>query len=161
MKNHDDSFSLFNYCCTFATKTQMMGTKVTPKEREDLISSYAVKFCKEKLDEEYAILCERMVKTLGKLPESPLTTSKPEQWAAAVVYAVGSLNFLYDPRFQPYIRSKEISEYFHVGHSTVVQKARMIRDILHLSIFWGSKEFSTQYILSRNPLQRFLLHFHL
>ena len=139
----------------------MMGTKIIPKERENLISSYAVKFCQEKLDEEYAKLCERMVRKLGQLPESLLTTSKPELWAAAVVYAVGSLNFLYDPRFQPYIRSKEISEYFGVGHSSVVQKARMIRDVLHISIFWGHQEFSTQYMQSRNPLQRFLMHFRL
>ena len=138
-----------------------MNSKVIPKEREDLISSYAVKFCQKKLNEEYAILCERMVRKLGRLSETPLATNKPEQWAAAVVYAVGSLNFLYDHRFQPYIRSIEISEYFGVSHSTVVQKARMIRDILHLSIFWGSKEFSTQYILSRNSLQRLLMHFHL
>ena len=130
------------------------------KENENIIAALAVKFCKDKLDEEYAQLCEKMVRQLGQMPETSLVKGKPELWAASVVYAIGSINFLFDHRFKPYVRSQEISAYFGVGHSSVVKKARTIRDILHLSRFWSNKDFSTQYIKSRNPIQRLLLHFN-
>ena len=121
------------------------------QQREEHIVSLVRQFCQENLDDEYAQLCEKMVRRLG--PDT-LATGRPEVWAAAVVYAVGSINFLYDHRFQPYIRSVEISTYFGIGHSTVVQKARHIRRLLHLSRFWPNQEFSTQYVKSQNPFKR-------
>ncbi len=111
-------------------------------------------FCQEKLDDEYAQLCEKMVRRLGP---TTLATGRQEIWAAAVVYAVGSINFLYDHRFQPYIRSVEISRYFGCSQATVAQKARNIRDLLHLSRFWTNPEFSTQYIKAQNPFKRLLM----
>ena len=89
------------------------------QQREEHIVSLVRQFCQENLDDEYAQLCEKMVRRLG--PDT-LATGRPEVWAAAVVYAVGSINFLYDHRFQPYIRSVEISTYFGIGHSTVFKK---------------------------------------
>lgn len=113
------------------------------QQREEHIVSLVRQFCQEKLDNEYAQLCEKMVR---RLEPDTLATGRPEVWAAAVVYAVGSINFLYDHRFQPYIRSVEISKYFGCSQVTVAQKARNIRDMLHLSRFWTNPEFSTQYI---------------
>ena len=137
------------------TKSYLCDTMETKeKQREDHIVSLVRQFCQEKLDDEYAQLCEKMVRRLG--PDT-LATGRPEVWAAAVVYAVGSINFLYDHRFQPYIRSVEISRYFGCSQATVAQKARYIRDLLHLSRFWTNPEFSTQYIKAQNPFKRLLM----
>ncbi|MBA7561867.1 hypothetical protein ES708_03513 [subsurface metagenome] len=48
-------------------------------------------------------------------------------WVAAVVYAIGSINFLFDKSFEPYTTDEQISEYFGTKNSTVSNKARQIQ----------------------------------
>ena len=120
------------------------------KIREDEIATMAVKFCNERLDDEYAQLCEKMVRKLGRKHTNPLATGRIEIWAAAVVYAIGSMNFLFDHTFEPYVPSSEISEYFGTSSSTVAQKARLIRDMLKIDHFWNN-EFSTQHRRKNHP----------
>lgn len=40
---------------------------------------------------------------LGRKREVPFQRGKIEIWAAAVVYAIGSPNFLFDKSFEPYM----------------------------------------------------------
>jgi hypothetical protein len=80
-----------------------MDEKEKLKMREDEIAAMAVKFCKERLDEDYELLCEKMVRKLGRKRTKPLATGRLEIWAAAVVYTIGSMNFLFDKSFEPYV----------------------------------------------------------
>ena len=48
---------------------------------------------------------------MGRKREVPFKRGKLEIWAAAVVQAIGSINFLFDKSFEPYITSKQINEY--------------------------------------------------
>ena len=127
-----------------------MDEKEKLKMREDEIASMVVNFCKERLDEDYEQLCEKMVRKLGRKRTKPLASGRTEIWAAAVVYAVGSLNFLFDKSFEPYVSSNDINEYFGTSSSTVVQKARTIRQLLKLSQYWD-KDFSTKHMQENNP----------
>lgn len=133
-----------------------MDEKEKLKMREDEIAAMAMKFCKEKLDEDYEQLCEKMVRKLGRKRTKPLSTGRLEIWAAAVVYTIGSMNFLFDKSFKPYVPSSEINEYFGTSSSTVAQKARFIRDMLKLSQYWD-KDFSTQYMRENNPFSRLMI----
>lgn len=133
-----------------------MDEKEKLKMREDEIAAMAVKFCKERLDEDYEQLCEKMVRKLGRKRTKPLATGRLEIWAAAVVYTIGSMNFLFDKSFDPYVASSEINEYFGTSSSTVAQKAHTIRDMLKLSQYWD-KDFSTQHSRESNPFSRLIV----
>ncbi len=133
-----------------------MDDKEKLKMREDEIAAMAVKFCNERLDEDYELLCEKMVRKLGRKRTKPLATGRLEIWAAAVVYTIGSMNFLFDKSFEPHVASSEINEYFGTSSSTVAQKARTIRDMLKLSQYWD-KDFSTQHMRENNPFSRLMM----
>ena len=132
-----------------------MDEKEKLKIREDEIAAMAMKFCEEKLDEDYKQLCEKMVRKLGRKRTKPLATGRLEIWAAAVVYTIGAMNFLFDKSFEPYVPSSEINEYFGTSSSTVTQKSRAIRDMLKLSQYWD-KDFSTKHSQENNPFSRLM-----
>ncbi len=52
--------------------------------------------CVERLDSEYAELCRRLVAKLARKRPSPLVRGDVRIWAAAALYTVGSVNFLFD-----------------------------------------------------------------
>lgn len=128
-----------------------MDEKEKQKMREDEIAQMVTKFCKERLDEEYEQLCEKMVRKLGRKRTKPLLTGRTEIWAAAVVYTVGTMNFLFDKSFEPYVSSADINGYFGTSSSTVAQKARTIRQLLKLSRYWD-KDFSTRHMQENDPM---------
>lgn len=65
-----------------------------------------------------------------------------EIWAAAIVYALGSINFLFDKSSLPYATPDTICDAFQVSKRTVAQNAKLIRDIFKLGYF--DPEFSTE-----------------
>ncbi len=58
-------------------------------------------FCKEHLTEEYAALCRKLAAALARKRPSPLASGNPKTWAAGIVYALGSINFLFDKAQTP------------------------------------------------------------
>lgn len=106
-------------------------------------------FCTQKLDDDYFQLCEKLIKKLGRKRDVPFQRGNIEIWAAAVVYAIGSINFLFDKSFEPYTTPDQISGYFGITKSTVSNKARQIKDMFHMRQY--SSEFSTQRMTESNP----------
>ena len=86
--------------------------------------------CLEHLDVEYAGLCRRVVGKLGRKRPSPLTRGDQGIWAAGVVYAVGQLNFVFDPAQTPHATADQLSGWLGVKKTTMANKARLIRDTL-------------------------------
>lgn len=64
------------------------------KERETKVIELAVNFCNEKLDEECATLCTKLIQKLGRKRTNPLQSGRLEIWAAAAVYTICSINFI-------------------------------------------------------------------
>lgn len=87
-------------------------TKQEIKQKEENLIEMIKAFCAQKLNNEYSQLCEKLVKKLGRKRDVPFQRGKPEIWAAAVVNAIGSINFLFDKSFEPYITTDQINEYF-------------------------------------------------
>jgi len=133
----------------------MKSQKQEIKDREELLIGMTKTFCAEKLDEDYSQLCEKMIKKLGRKRDVPFQRGKPEIWAAAVVYALGSINFLWDKSFEPYMTTDEICQYFGTKKSTVSNKAHEINEMLKLGYF--NPEFSTQHISQSNPLNEMVM----
>ena len=106
--------------------------------------------CREHLDEEYAELCRDVVAKLGRKRPSPLVRGSLTIWAAGVVYAVGQLNFLFDPSQSPHASADQLSEWLGVKKTTMANKARMISDMLKLSPLDG--QFMRRELVDRSPL---------
>jgi len=124
-------------------------TKEEIKNREKQLLELTGAFCAQELDDDYYQLCEKLIKKLGRKRDVPFKSGKIEIWAASVVYTIGSINFLFDKSFEPYMTAEQISEYFGTKNSTVSNKARQIKDIFDMWHF--SPEFSTQHMTESNP----------
>ena len=66
---------------------------------------------------------------------SPIARGKPESWACAIVYALGTVNFLFDKSQTPYMRADELCAAFGVSKSGGANKAKLIRDMFDMIQF--------------------------
>jgi len=98
----------------------------------DDIAKLTDSICLDHLDKEYAELARRMASTLARKRPSPLARGRKDVWAAAIVYALGSVNFLFDKSQVPHMRADELANLFGVSQKTAANKARQIRDILKI-----------------------------
>ena len=130
-------------------------TKEEIKKREKQLLELTGAFCSQKLDDDYYQLCEKLIKKLGRKRDVPFVRGKIEIWAAAVVYALGSINFLFDKSFEPYLSAEQISEHFGTKNSTVSNKAKQIKDMFDLWHF--NPEFSTKRMAESNPLNSMVM----
>ena len=88
--------------------------------------------CRDHLDDEYMQLCRKLAAALARKRPSPLARGKPEIWACAIVYALGTVNFLFDKTQTPYLRADELCRLFGVSQSSAANKARQIRDMFDM-----------------------------
>lgn len=109
-------------------------------------------FCRCHADAEYETLCKKLLDKMARKRVAPFLTGRVEIWAAAIVYALGSINFLFDKSFPPYASPDTICDYFRTSKRTVAQKAKLIRDMFKLGYY--DPEFSTEHMKKNNPLAR-------
>jgi len=130
-------------------------TKEEIKNKEKQLLELTGAFCAQTLDDDYYKICERLILKLGRKRDVPFKSGKIEIWAAAIVYAIGSINFLFDKSFEPFITAEQISEYFGTKNSTVSSKARQIKEMFKMSYY--SPEFSTRHMTENNPFNNFVM----
>ncbi|GAB7015852.1 DUF6398 domain-containing protein [Methanogenium cariaci] len=118
----------------------MRDTQAIAEKTERLIRMTG-EYCDEYLDEEYKVLCEKLIRKMSRKRPVPFLSGRIEIWAAAVVYALGSINYLFDKSTKPYASPADICDYFKTKKSTTSQKAKGIRDMFDLYFF--DEEFST------------------
>lgn len=106
--------------------------------------------CKEHLNDEYAALSRQLAAALARKRPSPIERGKPETWACAVVYAIGTVNFLFDKSQTPHMRADELCAAFGVSASSGSAKAKLIRDMFDL--FQFHPEWTLPSLVDRNPL---------
>ena len=90
-------------------------------------------FCRAHLDEEYAQLARQATAALCRKRPSPLATGNPKTWACGIVYALGTVNFLFDKSQTPSMSAAELCAGFGVSKSTGAAKAKVVRDALDMS----------------------------
>ena len=88
--------------------------------------------CNQYLNSEYAALSRRLAATLARKRPSPIVRGKSEIWAGAIIYALGTVNFLFDKSQNPHMRADELCALFGVSQSSGANKAKLIRDILKI-----------------------------
>ena len=80
---------------------------------------------------------------------------KMEIWAAAIIYAIGRINFLFDKSFEPYVSGDDICDYFGTSRSTTSQKTRLILDTFNMTYY--DDDFSTSRMKERNLFSKFAM----
>ncbi len=101
----------------------------------ELIVAMTDQFCREKLNEEYALLCRRLAEKLARKRPSPLLGGKPETWACGIIRTIGWVNFLDDSSRKPHIKLTAIDKAFGIGESTGQGKSKAIRSMLKIRQF--------------------------
>lgn len=119
------------------------------KEKEKILIKMTSEFCETYLDDEYQVLAEKLIKKMSRKRNVPFLRGRLEIWAAAVIHALGSINFLFDRSTKPYASVSDIANYFKVNKSTVSQKSKKIRDMFKMSYF--DEEFSREEIKKLTP----------
>jgi hypothetical protein len=129
----------------------MMDKQRVQATQRQLIDMTAA-FCQRHADGEYEALCRKLIEKMARKRAVPFLSGRVEIWAAAIVYALGSINFLFDKSFLPHASPDMICDYFEVSKRTAAQKAKLIRDMFKLEYF--DAEFSTEHMAKNNPLSR-------
>jgi hypothetical protein len=112
-------------------------------------------FCQQFLDEDYRQLCEKLIRKMSRKRAVPFLSGRPEIWAAAVVHALGSINFLFDKSFEPYATADDICNFFSTSKRTTAQKSKVIRDMFKMGYYDG--EFSTNHMKENSPFSNFVM----
>lgn len=118
-------------------------------EKKEQLLQLVKGFCQQYLDEDYEQLSCKMVEKLGRKRAVPFMSGKLEVWAAGIIHAIGSVNFLFDKSFEPYVSVHDICGYFGTAQSTTSQKSKTLRNMFKMGYFGG--EFATQRSEQSNP----------
>jgi len=110
----------------------------------DQILTLVTNYCQKYLDKEYTDICSKVFHDL--LEENPAVFNRGQEgiWVAAIVWAVGSVNFLGDKSFEPYASLADVCIYFNANKSSVGQKSAKIRKQLNIDRFNPDYQTTTQ-----------------
>jgi len=108
------------------------------------------KVCHEHLSDEYAVLARRLAAKLARKRPTPLKRGKPAIWACGIVYALGTVNFLFDKSQSPHMRADELCAAFGVSKSSGANKAKLIRDTFNMYQF--DPDWCLPSLIDENPL---------
>ena len=107
----------------------------------DQIASLVTDFCRQYLSDDYEVLCLRLLEKLCRKRPSPLLSGRVNTWAAGIVYAIASNNYIFD-RSQPiHMTADELSAPFGISKSTAANKAAQI------SRLCGVSRYDVQWLL--------------
>jgi len=120
------------------------------KVKYEAVTGITDEFCYEHLNEEYADLSRKMAAALSTKRPSPLESGRARSCAAAIIYALGRVNFLSDNSRKPYMTMSELCEKIGVSQSNASNKSREIwkrLDLMQLHPDWCLPS-----MLEENPL---------
>jgi hypothetical protein len=126
-----------------------MADKTQIEEKASQLIEMTADFCDEHANAEYRELCELLIRKMARKRSVPFLSGRVEIWAAAVVHALATINFLYDKSLTPHTTFDVLANHFGVVKSTVTAKAKVIRDMLKMEYF--DDEFSTEHMKQNNP----------
>ena len=97
------------------------------------ISGIIVEYCKKYLNDDYRVLCLRLLEKLCRKRPSPLLRGRRNTWAAGIVYAIAANNLIFDKSMPIHRTADELSRPFGLAPATASAKAAEIRRLVRLS----------------------------
>ena len=122
------------------------------RDRAEEVIGITDRACHEHLDDEYAQIARLLVARLARKRPSPLARGDVRIWAAGVLYAVGQINFLFDPTQTPHLTAKQLAERLGVVQTTMANKAGLINRTLDIGMF--EPDLTREAMLVQHPMAR-------
>lgn len=119
-----------------------MDQKQLIQERKSKLIELTDAFCAKHADDEYRKLADKLINKMARKRAVPFVTGGLNVWAAGIIHALGTINFLFDKSFRPYASLDDIAAFFGCAKTTLTNKSKQIRDMFNLH-HWD-REFSTQ-----------------
>ena len=113
------------------------------------IAGMIEEYCEKYLSDEYKTLCLRLLEKLCRKRPSPLLKGRRNTWAAGIVYAIASNNFIFDKSMPIHLTADELSRPFGIAPPTAGNKAAEIRKLVRMSS-WDT-EWLLQELIEDNP----------
>lgn len=110
-----------------------MAVPKAMQEKYNDIADIIISYADTHLNDEYKALCLHALEKLCRKRPSPLLHGRNATWAAGIVYAIGSNNFIFDKSQPIHTTGKELAAGFGVAASTASAKAADIRKMLKIS----------------------------
>lgn len=113
----------------------MNRSEKVPKQMQqifDSIVSLTDDFCKQYLNNEYLQLARQATAALCRKRPSPLVRGNTNTWASGIIYALGYVNFLFDPSQTPHMNATNLCDGFRVSKSTGSSYSKKVRDALKM-----------------------------
>ena len=120
------------------------------KPRFEEIVGLIEAICRAHLTEEYASVAHELAVALARKRPSPLLRGHCRTWACGITYAIGTVNFLFDPTQQPHRRGSDLCALFDVSQSAGSAKSREIMRLFDMVPF--DPRWSLPSRLADNPL---------
>ena len=112
---------------------------------EPLITDY----CDQWLNEDYKVLCLRLLEKLCRKRPSPLLSGRANTWAAGIVYAIATNNFIFDKSQPIHHTADELCTPFGLAKSTVANKANEINRLCGISRL--DPQWMLPHLIESNP----------
>ena len=103
-------------------------------DRLNAIKELIRPFCDQHLNDELTGYVMKLYDKLSRKRTISITRGRPEIWAAAIVYVIARLNFLFDKNNPFFITVDTICEFFDTKKSTVGSKAALIEEACNIGI---------------------------
>ena len=116
----------------------------------DDIEPLITDFCNQYLNDEYRELCLHLLEKLCRKRPSPLLAGRKNTWAAAIIYAITTNNFIFDKSQPIHLTADEMCAPFGLSKSTVSNKAREIRDMFNITYL--NPEWQLAILAEDNPV---------
>lgn len=122
----------------------------------DGIAPLIAEFCDDRLNDEYKGLCLRLLEKLCRKRPSPLLGGSEETWAAGIVYAICTNNFIFDRANPLRMSAAELAAPFGLSANTASVKASQIRKLIKLSSLdnqWLLPQYQEEMDVQDMPFQ--------
>ena len=131
-------------------KTTLSGPKPVhhdnkKAERVETIKTMLTDFGREALNPMYTGFAINLLVKIARMRKLNIQRGHMEIWAAAIIYVIARLNFLFDPASDVTLSANTICDYFKTVKSTVGNKASLIQKTCDL--YYGAKGYCRQDII--------------
>ena len=148
-----------NYSPTKSILMQMMDEGVDVSDQGQVtekaqaqhkaVKSLIHKVCNAHLNMEYYDMSLKLLDQFLFLYADRLERGQAKSWAAAIVYTIGRVNFLFDPNQTPHLSAGELCQKFSISQGTASKKSTELFDLFDLMQF--DPEWTLPSLIDNNP----------
>jgi hypothetical protein len=95
-------------------------------DRVDEVKRLIEAFGRSRLGQEYTGLALKLCNKISRMRKLSIQRGRIEIWAAAIIYVIAQLNFLFDPESGVHITADELCAFFETKKATISTKAGLI-----------------------------------